>query len=140
MINRVVLVGRLTFDPELRRTEAGNSVCSFTVAVDSRQKNPDGSRGTTFVPCVTFQQTADNMVKRTKKGSLVGVEGRLTQRSYQRRDGTKATVYEVVCDIVKFLDPKVDDNDDSPVFEDQTVDLDSTDSDIVDATDDELPF
>ena len=53
MINRVVLVGRLTRDPELRRTDAGNSIASFTVAVDNRQKNPDGSRGTTFVPCVS---------------------------------------------------------------------------------------
>lgn len=106
MINRVVLVGRLTRDPELRKTQSGNSVCSFTVAVDNRQKNPDGTKSASFIPCVAFSQAADSMSKFTRKGSLVGVEGRLNQRSYQRQDGTKATVLEVLCDSVQFLEPK----------------------------------
>ena len=140
MINRVVLVGRLTRDPELRRTQAGNSVCSFTVAVDNRQKNPDGTRGTTFVPCVCFQQSADNVVKFTRKGSLVGVEGRLNQRSYQRQDGTKATVYEVLCDTVQFLDPKSPDQPEETVFNDEPVDDSSRNLDTLDLPDDDLPF
>ena len=140
MINRVVLVGRLTRDPELRRTQAGSSVCSFTVAVDSRQKNPDGTRGTTFVPCVCFQQSADNVVKFTRKGSLVGVEGRLNQRSYQRQDGTKATVYEVLCDTVQFLDPKSPDQPEETVFNDEPVDDSSRNLDTLDLPDDDLPF
>ena len=140
MINRVVLVGRLTRDPELRRTQAGSSVCSFTVAVDNRQKNPDGTRGTTFVPCVCFQQSADNVVKFTRKGSLVGVEGRLNQRSYQRQDGTKATVYEVLCDTVQFLDPKSPDQPEETVFNDEPVDDSSRNLDTLDLPDDDLPF
>ena len=143
MINRVVLVGRLTRDPELRRTDAGNSIASFTVAVDNRQKNPDGSRGTTFVPCVCFQQTADNVIKFTKKGALVGVEGRLNQRTYQRQDNTKATVYEVLCDNVQFLEPKkeVQIPNEEPIFEDEPApEMESKNLDSVDLPDDDLPF
>lgn len=143
MINRVVLVGRLTRDPELRRTTSGNSVSTFTVAVDNRQKNPDGTRGTTFVPCVCFQQSADNVVRFTRKGALVGVEGRLNQRSYQRQDGTKATVYEVLCDSVQFLEPKEDNNQEepAPVFDDQPVEAnESKNLDSLDLPDDDLPF
>jgi len=106
MINRVVLVGRLVKDPELRTATSGNSVCSFTVAVDSKMKNQDGSRGTCFMPCVCFGQTAESVSKFTRKGSLVGVEGFLNQRKYQRNDGSTASVVEVICDSVQFLEPK----------------------------------
>ena len=94
MINNVVLVGRLTRDPELRTTNSGTSVCSFTVAVDNRQKNPDGTKSASFIPCTAFQQSADNMSKFLKKGSLVGIVGRLNQRSYLNKDNVKVTVIE----------------------------------------------
>lgn len=139
MINRVILVGRLTRDPELRRTKDGSAVTSFTVAVDNRTKNPDGSRGTTFVPCVAFQQSAENTSKYTKKGSLVGVEGRLTQRSYTRQDGSKATVYEVICDNVQFLEPKGASDNQGVTFDDAPV-SDSNNLDSIDMPDDDLPF
>ena len=143
MINRVVLVGRLTRDPELRRTNSGTSVCSFTVAVDNRTKNPDGTRGTSFIPCTVFQQSADNMSKFVRKGSLVGVEGRLNQRSYVRQDGTKASVLEVLADSVQFLEPKsakqpgeiVSFESDIPNTADEGKNLDS-----LDLPDDDLPF
>ena len=144
MINRVVLVGRLSQDPELKRSESNNSICRFSIAVDNRTKNPDGSRGAAFVPCVCFQQTADNVVKYTKKGSLIGVEGRLNQRSFQRTDGVKVNVLEVVCDTVRFLEKKDSDGGDN---QEETVSFDdeprSSDNDIGtddDATDDDLPF
>ena len=143
MINRVVLVGRLTRDPELRRTGAGNSVCSFTVAVDNRTKNPDGTKSASFIPCVVFQQSADNMVRFLKKGALVGVEGRLNQRTYQRQDNTKATVYEVLCDNVQFLEPKkeVQIPNEEPIFEDEPApEMESKNLDSVDLPDDDLPF
>ena len=141
MINRVVLVGRLTRDPELKRTAAGNSLATFTVAVDNRTKNPDGTRGTTFVPCVCFQQSADNMVKFTRKGALVGVEGRLKQRSYQRQAGTKANVIEVLGDSVQFLEPKADGQVvETPVFDDQPVEDTNKNLDTLDLPDDDLPF
>ena len=142
MINRVVLVGRLTRDPELRKTNSGTSVASFTVAVDNRTKNPDGTRGTTFVPCSVFQASADNVSKFLRKGSLVGVEGRLNQRNYVRQDGSKATVYEVLCDSVQFLEPKAANAaetsngvtfDDVPASEAENLDS-------IDMADDDLPF
>ena len=143
MINRVVLVGRLTRDPELRRTNSGTSVCSFTVAVDNRTKNPDGTKSTSFIPCTVFQQSADNMSKFVRKGSLVGVEGRLNQRSYVRQDGTKASVLEVLADSVQFLEPKsanqaeevVSFESDIPSQADEGKNLDS-----LDLPDDDLPF
>ena len=141
MINRVVLVGRLTRDPELRNTNSGNPVCSFTVACDNRSKNPDGSKSTSFIPCVVFQQTADLVSKYLRKGALVGVEGRLNQRSYERKDGSKATVIEVLCDSVQFLEPKSssDDNVDTPVFDD-IPNEESKNLDSLDLPDDDLPF
>ena len=143
MINRVVLVGRLTRDPELRRTNSGTSVCSFTVAVDNRMKNPDGTKSASFIPCTVFQNTADNMTKFLRKGSLVGIEGRLNQRSYVRNDGTKATVLEVICDSVQFLEPKsITGNDETISIEsdiNQTVD-ENKNLDSLDLPDDDLPF
>jgi len=142
MINRVVLVGRLTRDPELRKTNSGNSVCSFSVAVDNRQKNPDGTRSASFIPCVAFSQSADSMSKFTRKGSLVGIEGRLNQRSYQRQDGTKASVLEVLCDSVQFLEPKAAiavENGDTPNNVSQ-VENEGKNLDSLDLPDDDLPF
>ena len=146
MINRVVLVGRLTRDPELKKTTSGNPVCTFTVAVDNRMKNPDGSRGTSFIPCVVFQSAADNVSKFTRKGSLVGIEGRINQRNFTRTDGTKGTALEVLCDSVQFLEPKgtrgssyeeVPPFDDAPAANDED---NSHNLDSIDLPDDDLPF
>ena len=89
MVNRVVLVGRLTRDPELRKTPTGVSVASFTLAVDNTRKNPDGTRGTCFLNCTVFREQGENLVKFCRKGSLVGVDGSLNQRNFVRQDGTK---------------------------------------------------
>ena len=83
MINRVVLVGRLTRDPELRKTTTGTSVASFTLAVDNRLKDANGQYTTSFIPCVVWKEQAENCVRFIHKGSLVGVEGRLNQRNYE---------------------------------------------------------
>ena len=144
MINRVVLVGRLTRDPELRRTNSGTSVCSFSVAVDNMSRDAEGNRTTSFIPCTVFQNTADNMTKFLRKGSLVGIEGRLNQRSFTRQDGTKASVLEVICDSVQFLEPKSASNaaeetisfeSDIPANEASNNNVDS-----LDLPDDDLPF
>ena len=143
MINRVILVGRLTRDPELRRTNSGTSVCSFTVAVDNRQKDADGNRTTSFIPCTVFQQTADNMSKFLRKGSLVGIDGRLSQRSFVRQDGTKGSVIEVICDSVQFLEPKKNNGaDDTVSFESDIRPESNSDKnlDSLDLPDDDLPF
>ena len=144
MINNVVLVGRLTRDPELKTTNSGTSVCSFTVAVDNRQKNPDGTKSASFIPCTAFQQSADNMSKFLKKGSLVGIVGRLNQRSYQNKDNVKVTVIEVLCDSVQFLEPKGEgrqvENDNSGFESDVPAQDESKNLDALDLPDDDLPF
>jgi len=106
MINRVVLVGRLTRDPELRRTTNGTAVVSFTIAVDNRTKDANGERTTSFIPCTVWNQAAENVSRFVHKGSLVGVDGRLNQRSYDSKDGRKVSVIEVMCDSVQFLERK----------------------------------
>ena len=144
MINNVVLVGRLTRDPELKTTNSGTSVCSFTVAVDNRQKNSDGTKSTSFIPCTAFQQAADNMSKFLKKGSLVGIVGRLNQRSYLNKDNVKVTVIEVLCDSVQFLEPKGEgrpvENDNSGFESDVQNQDESKNLDALDLPDDDLPF
>ena len=143
MINRVVLVGRLTRDPELKRANSGTSICSFTVAVDNRMRNPDGSRSASFIPCTVFQTTADNMTKFLRKGSLVGIEGRLSQRSFTRQDGTKGSAIEVICDSVQFLEPKSQSANDEPTgfVSDIPAGSDAEKNlDTLDLPDDDLPF
>ena len=144
MINRIVLVGRLTYDPELRKAKSDLPVASFSIAVDSRMKNPDGTRGTTFMNCSIFGNQAENVVKFTRKGSMVGVEGSLNQRNFVRQDGSKGSVIEVIADRVAFLEPKSNNAvvegdtvtfDDTPAVQESGKNLDS-----LDLPDDDLPF
>ena len=143
MINNVVLVGRLTRDPELRRTNSGVSVCSFTIAVDNLTRDADGNRTASFINCSVFQNAADNMTKFLKKGSLVGVVGRLNQRKFVRKDGTNGSVLEVVCETVQFLEPKSEGKQQEPIaFESDVVNTkeESKNLDSLDLPDDDLPF
>ena len=144
MINRVVLVGRLTRDPELRRTTSGNQVCTFTVALDNRQKNPDGSKSTSFIPCTAWMTTAETTSKYARKGMLVGVEGRLNQRSFIKADGSKASVIEVICDSVQFLERReeavANEEMDVPPFDDGPAIDEAKNLDGIEITDDDLPF
>lgn len=142
MINRVVLVGRLVRDPELRKLSTGNSVCSFTIAIDNWMKDANGNRTTSFIPCVVWGQSADNVSKYARKGRLVGVDGRIVQRSYDRKDGTKASIFEITCDSVQFLEPKEDGVNQSNPSDDfnQEIHDDSKNLDTIDIPDDDLPF
>lgn len=143
MLNRVILVGRLTRDPELRRTNSDIAVASFTVAVDNRTKSPEGEKTASFIPVTVWNQQADNVAKFCKKGSLVGVDGRLQQRSYDRKDGTKANVLEVIADSVQFLEPKGTTTDESANAEVNQVAEDTTETnntETLDIVDDDLPF
>lgn len=106
MINRVVLVGRLTKDVDLRVTTSNIPFCSFTIAVDNRVAKNSQDKSASFINCVAWQNTAKLISDYCKKGSLIGVEGRLQTRSYDSRDGRQVTVTEVVCDSVTFLSPK----------------------------------
>ncbi|GJF76452.1 single-stranded DNA-binding protein [Staphylococcus argenteus] len=106
MLNRVVLVGRLTKDPEYRTTPSGVSVATFTLAVNRTFTNAQGEREADFVNCVVFRRQADNVNNYLSKGSLAGVDGRLQSRNYENQEGRRVFVTEVVCDSVQFLEPK----------------------------------
>ena len=139
MVNRVVLVGRLVKDPELRKTNSDVSFATFTLAVDNRVREADGTRGTIFIDCRVFRDQAENMVKFTRKGSMVAVDGSLNQRNFERRDGTKGKVIEIIVDSVTFLEPKKDAPAEEPKFDDiQAPSNNNLDS--IDLPDDDLPF
>lgn len=106
MLNRVVLVGRLTKDPELRYTPNGVAVAQFTLAVNRTYTNQQGDREADFINCVVWRRPAENVANFLKKGSLAGVDGRLQTRNYEGQDGRRVYVTEVVADSVQFLEPK----------------------------------
>ena len=106
MINDVVLIGRLTRDPDLRTTGSGISVATFTLAVDRQYTNSQGERGADFINCVIWRKAAENFVNFTSKGSLVGIQGRLQSRSYDNKDGQRVYVTEVVVDNFSFLESR----------------------------------
>lgn len=106
MLNRVVLVGRLTKDPEFRTTQSGVDVATFTLAVNHNFKNKNGEQQADFINCVVFRKQAENVNNYLNKGSLAGVDGRLQSRSYENKEGQRVFVTEVVCDSVQFLEPK----------------------------------
>ena len=104
MMNRVILIGRLTAEPELRYTHSGTAVTSFTLAVERARKNPQGERETDFVNIVVWQKQAETCAQYLHKGRMAGVDGRLQIRSYEDREGRKVRVAEVVAENVRFLD------------------------------------
>ncbi len=106
MLNRIILIGRLTRDPELRYVPSGHPVASFTLAVDRSFVNQQGERGTDFIDIVAWRKLAEQVTQHLSKGRLVAVEGRLQIRSYETQDGQKRKVAEVVADGVRFLDRK----------------------------------
>ncbi|SFB29996.1 single-strand binding protein [Lentibacillus halodurans] len=106
MLNRVVLVGRLTKDPDLRYTPNGVAVANFTVAVNRPFSNQQGNRDADFINCVVWRRAAENLASYMKKGSMIGVDGRLQSRTYEGQDGKTVFVTEVVADSVQFLESK----------------------------------
>ena len=106
MINRTILVGRLTKDPELKCTPSGVAVTTFTLAVNRTFTNQQGEREADYIHCQAWRKSAENVANYLRKGSLVGVDGRLQSRSYENADGKRVFVTEVVADSVQFLEPK----------------------------------
>ena len=97
MINNVVLVGRLTRDPELRKTQSGVSVVNFTLAVNRTFTDQSGERQADFINCVVWRNQADNLARYMRQGSLIGVEGRIQTSSFESEQGTRY-VTEVLAD------------------------------------------
>ncbi|GAK30932.1 single-stranded DNA-binding protein [Weissella oryzae SG25] len=108
MINRVVLTGRLTRDVELRYTQSGAAVASFTLAVDRSYTNANGEREADFINAVIWRKPAENFANFFSKGSLVGIEGRLQTRSYDDQSGQRRYITEVVVDNFTFLESRAD--------------------------------
>lgn len=106
MMNRAVLVGRLTRDPDLRYTPNGVAVANFTLAVNRPFMNQQGERDADFINCVVWRRQAENLANYMKKGSMVGVDGRIQTRTYEDQDGKTVYVTEVVADNVHFLEPR----------------------------------
>ncbi|HFQ6078028.1 TPA: single-stranded DNA-binding protein, partial [Listeria monocytogenes] len=106
MMNRVVLVGRLANDPDLKYTPSGVAVATFRLAVNRPFTNQDGEREADFINCVVWRKPAENAANFLKKGSMAGVDGRVQTRNYEDNDGKRVFVTEVVAESVQFLEPK----------------------------------
>lgn len=102
-MNKAIIIGRLTRDPEMRTTQSGINSTSFTVAVSRNYSGANGERETDFINCVAWRNQAENIKKYCVKGTQVAVEGRIQTRSYDANDGTKRYVTEIVADNVTFL-------------------------------------
>lgn len=113
MLNRSILIGRLTKDPEMKYTGSGIAVTSFTLAVD-RPVGKDKQKETDFIPIVTWRQLAESVANYTGRGQLVAVEGRIQTRNYQNSEGRKVYVTEIVADNVRFLEHKDKKSDSTP--------------------------
>lgn len=115
MINSVALTGRLTKDPELRYTQQGTAVGSFTLAVNRGFTNAQGEREADFINCTIWRKSAESLANFTHKGSLIGIAGRIQTRNYENKEGQRVFVTEVVVDNFALLDPKR--NDDNGNYE-----------------------
>ena len=110
MLNKAILMGRLTRDPEMRTTQSGTAVCTFTIAIDRRFKSQNGERQADFINCVAWRQQAEFVSKWFTKGRMIIVVGSIQTRSYTDRDGNNRTAVEVVADEVSFGESKRDEN------------------------------
>jgi single-strand DNA-binding protein len=109
MINQVTLVGRLTKDPELRYTPDGKAVSNITLAVNRNFRNTTGDYEADFVQCTLWKRTAENTVQYCKKGSIIGITGRIQTRRYENQERKKVYVTEVVAEMVQFIGAKQND-------------------------------
>jgi single-strand DNA-binding protein len=117
MINKVILIGRITKDPELKYTTSNIAFCQFSLAVNRQFTNADGERETDFINCITWKASAENLAKYVSKGALLGIEGRIEVRSYDDKDGSKKYVTSVVCESVQFLETKKEEVKEKPQAE-----------------------
>ena len=127
MLNQTIIIGRTTKEPEFRQTQNGISVATFTIACDRNFKNAQGEKETDFFNIVCWRGLAETVGRYLGKGRLVAVSGRLQNRSYEAKDGTKRYITEIVASEVQFLDRAKDDQQ-QPLWEEVEID------------DSELPF
>lgn len=106
-------IGNLTHDPTIRDTNSGGTMCTFTVACRTNQKDPNGGMATAFIQAAVFGRQADTAAKYLKKGSKVAIAGGLSTRDYTAKDGTNRTALQITVDRMEFLTPRDDDNNDA---------------------------
>lgn len=149
-MNKVILIGRLARDPEMRTTSSGISMTRFTIAVSRPFNTSEGNQQTDFINCITWRRQAENVAKYCSKGSQIAIEGRIQVGSYDAQDGTKRYTTDVVCDNVTFLGSKAtntnfsNDNNQMDITELQTTDVSEDPfkdfGDEIALSDDDLPF
>lgn len=143
MINRIVLTGRLTRDLELRRTQSGTSVVSFTLAVDRNFKK-EGQPEADFINCVAWNRQAEAMAQYLHRGSLIGVDGRLQTRNYENQQGQRVYITEVVVESLTFLESRQQAQPTPPEASQESSNeyyrTDTSDVDTIGIEGDELPF
>ena len=147
-MNRTVLVGRLTKDPDLRYTSNGTATASFTVAVNRNFKNASGEREADFINCVAWRKAAETLSNFVKKGSQIAVDGRLQTRSYDNQQGQRVFVTELVVENFTFLDSKKEDGNQSSYKQKESYSQPKGNKDPfergngkpIDISDDDLPF
>ena len=139
-MNRAILLGRLTKDPDYNNTSSGIAVCTFTLAISRRYPNSNGERETDFINIVTWRTTAENCRKFLKKGSQVSLIGSIQTRTYDAQDGTKRTVTEVVADEVEFIGSKTGATNQDTEISQPVQDDKPKVSKLEPITDDTLPF
>lgn len=137
-MNKVILIGNLTRDPELSTTNSGVSVCRFGIAVQRNFQNNEGERDVDFFNIVVWRAKGENCHKFLKKGSKCAVIGRLQNSTYEAQDGTKRTVTDVVADDVEFLGTRNSDGSDAPARPANASKVETTELEPID--DDSLPF
>lgn len=146
MINKAILVGRITRDPELRKTNTGLSTVSFTLACNRRFSNNQGGQDADFINCVAWRGTAEFMANYVKKGNQLGVEGRIQTRNYKDQSDKTVYVTEVVCESVQLLESKKDTQEPNEVIQTNTHVVEEQSpygdlgGDTIDIGSDDLPF
>lgn len=145
MINNVVLVGRLTKDLDLRYTASGTGVATFTLAVNRNFTNQDGNREADFINCVIWRKSAETLANYARKGTLLGVTGRIQTRNYENQQGQRVYVTEVVADNFQLMESRSDNEKRQTDKPQQNTNTNNAESDpfngsSIDISDDDLPF
>lgn len=135
-MNRTVLVGRLTKDPDLRYTSSGVAVASFLLAVNRSFKNQSGEREADFINCIIWRKAAENFANFTHKGSLVGVDGRIQTRNYENKEGNRVYVTEIIVENFDLLESKSSNQNSQSGQQNNQ----HSNNDPIDIQDDDLPF
>lgn len=145
-MNKVILIGRIVKDPELRATPNNRSVCQITIAVNRTYTNEEGKREADFINCVVWDKQAENLAKYQKKGNQIAVEGRIQTRNYDDNSGKKVYVTEVLVNNISFLDTKKDDSnfnnleEPSVVEKEEEIDPYQAFGDSIEVNENDLPF